>query len=939
MPEASGPVYVALDLETTGTNPQNDRIVEIGAVKFTREGVLDTYQALVNPGRALPYRVQVLTGISDAELAAAPRIEIVAADIEGFAGDHPIVGQSIQFDLSFLKYAGVHLPGLPYDTFEIASLFLPEARDYGLKGLASFFEIPLPVHHRALSDAEAARAIFLALRDRLEQLPAGLLHEVLRLSSEVDWPLARLLEELVGGPQALIPLEAQALDGYTAPAADEAPDIAPVDRRTPIAPSEAGRYLRTAGREGAIEDFEDRPQQLEMAEAVSRALSDGHHLAVEAGTGTGKSLAYLTPAVLHSMRNGEKVVISTDTIGLQEQLIGKDIPTVRKVLADAPAIADLRATTLKGRRNYLCLLRWSQARRRPAADLYELAMLIRLLIWAPRTQTGDRAELNISQPEDQAWDRLSAQNENCLAGPCQYVKQGTCFLLRARKRAESAHLLVVNHALLLSDLAAEGGVLPSYGYLVVDEAHNLEEEATRSFGFEASRTGIEDLLTSIAGRKSAGLTGLVRALTRTSSGTDGATELLDELDVLVAQADSAAESFFQGLKDLIDEGGAEGDGERQLSLTSGTRAQPSWSRVEVLWDNLAAPLYQIEERLLKLFAALLQGGPARGPEVEAVVMQVDAAASQIHDLADGLNAIISRHDPEQIAWLSITRRGDISVSSAPLSVSTILGQQLFDQKQSVVLTSATLTAAGSFDYLKQRVGLESGEELLLDSPFDFKKAVQLLLPTDFPEPHEPGYQAACEEAISEVAEASDGRTLALFTSHSALRATYHSIRSGLEEKGIQVLAQSLDGTARQLITALKESHRTLLLGTASFWEGVDIAGEALSTLMIARLPFPVPVDPIFAARSELYDDPFNQFALPQAILRFKQGFGRLIRHRDDRGSVVVLDRRLLSKSYGEAFLNSLPDCSMSRLPRRDLAESVGRWLAAGSNAELAAAPS
>jgi DNA polymerase-3 subunit epsilon/ATP-dependent DNA helicase DinG len=600
-------------------------------------------------------------------------------------------------------------------------------------------------------------------------------------------------------------------------------------------------------------------------------------------------------------------------------------------------MTSLRAATLKGRRNYLCLLRWSQARRRPATDLYELAMLIRLLIWVPRTQTGDRAELNISQPEDPAWDRLSARNENCLAGPCQYVKQGTCFLLRARKRAESAHLLVVNHALLLSDLAAEGGVLPSYGHLVIDEAHNLEEEATRTFGFEVSRTGIDDLLSSISTRKTGGLTGLVRTMTRMSPAGSRTGELIDHLDVLVAQAETAAESFFEGLARLIDEAGAEGDGERQLSLTKGTRAQPSWSKVEVYWDNLAAPLYQIEEGLLKLFAAMVQGGGAGGPEVESVVMQTDAAASQIHDLAEGLNLVISRHDPDRVAWLSVTRRGDISVSSAPLSVSTILGRQLFDQKQSIILTSATLTAAGTFDYLKQRVGLESGEELLLDSPFDFKEAVQLLLPSDFPEPHEAGYQAACEEAISEVAEASAGRSLALFTSHSALRATYHSIRSELEGKGIQVLAQGLDGSARQLITALKENHRTLLLGTASFWEGIDIAGEALSTLIIARLPFPVPVDPIFAARSELYDDPFNEFALPQAILRFKQGFGRLIRHRDDRGLVVVLDRRLLSKSYGEAFLRSLPTCSVSSPARRDLAGFVKPWLAAAGRTELTAA--
>ncbi|HEX5940030.1 MAG TPA: helicase C-terminal domain-containing protein, partial [Dehalococcoidia bacterium] len=529
----------------------------------------------------------------------------------------------------------------------------------------------------------------------------------------------------------------------------------------------------------------------------------------------------------------------------------------------------------------------------------------------------------------------SAQNENCLSGPCYYVKQGTCFLLRARKRAEGAHLLVVNHALLLSDLAAEGGVIPSYQNLVIDEAHNLEEEATKSFGFQASRGSLDDLLDTISTRRrTAGLTGLLRGLTASLS-AGPVDELISELHSLVDQARTAADTYFEGLTRLIDEAGVEGDGDRQLLLTNGTRAQPAWSRLEVFWDNLAAPLYQTEERLLKLFGLLLQQGHVSGPQAEAVVMQVDGAASAVRDLTEGVGRIMERHDPERVAWLSIGRRADISISAAPLSVSTILGEKLFAEKASVILTSATLTAAGSFNYLKQRVGLEGGSELLLDSPFDFQQAVELLLPTDFPEPHEAGYQSACEEVISEVAEVSGGRTLALFTSHSALRATYHAIRSGLEDQGIQVLAQGLDGSARQLVTALKENHRTLLLGTASFWEGVDIAGEALSSLVIARLPFPVPVDPIFAARSELYDDPFNEFALPQAILRFKQGFGRLIRHRDDRGAVVVLDRRLLTRSYGETFLSSLPPCTLKRLPARDLSASVANWLSASTAARLA----
>lgn len=916
--------YVALDLETTGTNAQNDRIIEIGAVKFTTAETFESFHTFVNPGRALPYRVHVLTGIGEEELKEAPRFDAVADNLRRFAGDLPIVGQSVEFDVAFLAQGGLHLSGPIYDTFELASLFLPEARDYSLRGLAQFLDVDFPQRHRALADALAARDVFLALRQRLEDMPAAVIDEILRLSSSLDWPLRSLLLELQGPPQALLPLSSSVDEPFMPATPAEPPNLARRDQRLALQPQEASRYLRQAGRHDAIEDFEDRPQQLQMAEAVAGALSNSRHLVVEAGTGTGKSLAYLVPAALHALRNGEKVVISTDTIGLQEQLINKDIPSVRKVLEEVPRIDDLRANTMKGRRNYLCLLRWAQARREPARNLVELNMLIRLLIWAPRTLTGDRAELNLSQADESTWDRLSAQNANCLSGPCFYVKQGTCFLLRAKKRAESSHLLVVNHALLLSDLATEGGVLPGYQHLVIDEAHNLEAEATNSFGFEASQASTTELFEQLLPAQTPG--GLVTMIRALSAGQPGLGEHLPSIQDLTIRGRRGATAFFEELSVLVSEVSGDNENERRIPLTTGLRTQPRWSDVEATWDGLAIVLYQLEEQLLKLMAGLLEGHRPGSFDSEALVMQVDALAARCRDLNEGISRLVQRHDPEAIAWIEVTRRGDISIASAPLSVAEILRQRLFDQKLSVTLTSATLTAASSFRYLTDRVGLELPEELLLGSPFDFERSVLMLLPTDGPEPHDNGYQASCEQVVSELVLASEGRTLALFTSHAALRATYHSIRKGLEQAGIQVLAQGLDGSTRQLINALRENHRTVILGTASFWEGVDIVGEALSTLIIARLPFAVPTDPIYAARSQLYEDPFQEYALPQAILRLKQGFGRLIRHRDDRGVVAVLDRRLSSKAYGELFLSSLPQCTVRRLPTSALARATGDWL-------------
>jgi predicted DnaQ family exonuclease/DinG family helicase len=924
------PTYIALDLETTGTNAQNDRIIEIGAVRFTPDAVVETFARLVNPGRRLPYRVHVLTGLSDEELQQSPRIEVVLGELEEFIGGYPLVGQSVDFDIAFLRQAGLE-PAVPaYDTFELASLFVPEARDYGLRGLAEFFDLDFPVRHRALEDALAAKDVFLALRRRIHSLPPSTLHEILRLATGLDWSARDLLAE-VAAPQALF-LHGQNGDqaASKSPQVEQPQDLRPRGPRRVVAPAEASQLIRHAGEQGLIEAFEERPQQFDMSEAVAQAFSGSKRLVIEAGTGTGKSLAYLVPAALHALRNGERVVISTDTINLQEQLQGKDIPAMRGALQSVEGIADLRVTTLKGRRNYLCLLAWRQAMRQPAANLDELAVFVRLLVWLPSTETGDRSELNIAQQQEPVWTRLSAQNEDCLSGPSIYVKQGSCFLLRARRRAEAAHVLVVNHALLMADLASEGGVIPPYQHLIVDEGHNLEEEATRGLGFASSIAEVETFLDGVAPAQgqSGGLVAFLRAATRGQQATSGIATLNDEVHDLSARARDGAQRFFAAVASFVEEHASDGfDGERRLHLTAGTRAQPAWSAVEVTWDNLALVLSRLEERLIKLFSALLRAHSAGELDAEALVMQVDGAASTCREIANGIAAIVERHDAQRICWASVSRRGDIGIASAPLSVGETLKEKLFDQKLSAIVTSATLTAGGSFDYLKQRIGLEEADELLLGSPFDFKSAVLVLLPTDMPEPQESGYQKAVEESVTSLVQGSEGRALALFTSHSALRATYHSIREGLEGLDIQVLAQGIDGTARQLITALRENDRTLLLGTASFWEGVDIAGEALSMLIIARLPFPVPVDPIFAARSELFDDPFTEYALPQAILRFKQGFGRLIRHRDDRGVVAVLDRRLLTRSYGPLFLESLPECTVRRLPLRSLEEAGRDWLA------------
>jgi len=922
--------YVAFDLETTGLDPQSDAIIEIGAVKFTREGVVDQFATLVNPYRPIPERVQQLTGIRHEDVRDAPPLEAVAAELERFIEGCPLVGSNvIGFDAPLLDARGVRRGPEIFDTHDLATLLLPGLAEYGLAGLASHFEIEMPVHHRAPADAETSRRVFLALAREAAALPADVLSQVAEWLTPTAWPWRRFFAEAASTSSGQAWEEASAAGAPARPFAMRRPETAeplqPRERPAAIDPQEGLAVLASAsGRPDVLPQFEERPQQQAALRAVAQALNQGQKLLLEAGTGTGKSLAYLIPAAAHAAANGSRVVISTATINLQEQLAGKDIPALQALL---PPDGELRACLLKGRRNYLCLRRF-EALRAGALNDDEARIASRILIWLTHTETGDRSELRLSQGEEAVWRRLCAEGAECSADNSPYVVEGTCFLQRARRQAEAAHLVVVNHALLLSDIAYGGRVLPPYEHLIIDEAHHLEGEATRQFGFSGGEREVADLL-----ERSEALRPAVRAALRGTVAALGPGGRLVGIAEAIAQAAAGAKPRAGELSGqlaafLKQQASAEAGGSQsQLLLNRAMRVQPDWSKVEVAWENLRLTLRNVLSLLGELSEALGDSADMGLLNLEIVRGEVGALAQETKELCDGLAAAIEAEDPQRVVWLELDRRdGSPVVASAPLRVDETLRERLYEGKRSVVLTGATLAVQGSFDYLRGRLGLDDAVELLLDSPFDYRQAALLLVPSDMPEPTWPDYTDALSRALVEMARASGGRALALFTSHAALRTAYGLAKGPLQEDGIEVFAQGVDGSPRYLVQTLRTNPRAVVLGTASFWEGVDIAGEALSLLIIARLPFNVPTEPVFAARSAEYDDPFAEYAVPQAALRFKQGFGRLIRSRSDRGVVAVLDRRIVSKSYGAAFLDSLPPCRVREAPLRELAGLTAEWL-------------
>lgn len=955
-------IYVALDLETTGLNPERDAIIEIGVVRFREDGTeLEAWSTLVNPGVRIPYKIERLTGISAAELEGAPPLSAVAGRLGRLVGDAPIVGHNVSFDLGFLNAHGVSLNNPVLDTFELAAILLPAMPSYNLGVLATALAVNTPIQHRALADARMARDLFLALLARLDEMDLDILQEINRLAAHNPavhaWgprDLFRQVERRRVRTAFESPIAAQLRARGTGTAdavgfflvGEEPQDrLKPAETRTPLDVEALAALIAPGGAFArGFAGFEHRPEQVRMLRAVAQAFNDDAHLLVEAGTGVGKSLAYLLPAALHALQNGERVVISTNTINLQDQLYTKDIPDVRRVLAEAglEQARSLRTTLVKGRANYLCLRRWTLFRRRDDLSLDEFRVLVKVLAWLPHTEIGDRAELNFGPGEWPVWDQLRSDDEACDPGRCPFFRDSVCFFYRAHQRAGSAHLVVVNHALLLSDMTTGNRVLPDYSYLVVDEAHHLEDQATEHLGFALDGRGLERFLDGLAGRggrdRAGGLVAEIAGRVQWNHLSPAARQALDDaLAALRGRTEDLRPRiglFFAALSDFLSQYG-EGAGtyDTPVRLVPALRAQPDWQAVEIAGDNLRLALLSLTRSLRRLTDILAELDEAYITDYDALLGEMLNARNVLTTWQEQFNQVLFEPQLESVYWCTLPAAQDhqpaeITLHAAPLHVGELLQKQLFDKKKAVILTSATLSTGGTFDYVRERLGLTEVRETLVGSPFDYQSAALLYVPTDIPEPGQPYHQKAVESALIALCQATEGRALVLFTSYSQLRTTYKAIMSPLEAAGIAVLGQRLDGSRRHLLETFKSGQRTVLLGTSSFWEGIDVVGEALSVLVIVRLPFTVPSDPIFAARSETFEyDAFNQYAVPQAVLRFKQGFGRLIRSRTDRGVVVIMDRRLLTKRYGQMFLQSLPDCTRRQGPVSRLPAIALDWLA------------
>ncbi len=926
---------VAVDIETTGLNSQEDTIIEIGAVKFNGRRVEDTWTTLVNPRRPIPGFITQLTGITNNMVRNAPILMEVIGELIAFAGDVPILGHNVSFDLTFLNQAGALRQNISIDTYELAAVLMPTASRYNLSALAQQLGVLLPATHRALDDAKATHGVFVELLEKARQLPLELLAELVRMGEPLDWQANWVLQQVLR-QRAKEPVQARKASGGTHGPLFEKP----VEDESMQVGSEAGQVkldiddiAATLDLGGAFDkyfsEYEYRPQQVEMLRSVANALTSSQHLMVEAGTGTGKSFAYLIPAAYWAIQNDTRVVISTNTINLQDQLINKDIPDLQKAL-NLP----VRAAVLKGRSNYLCPRRLAAIRRRKPETVHEMRVLGKVLVWLLESQTGDRTEINLNGPIERAvWSRLSAEDEGCRLEICLKRTGGRCPFYRAKIAAENAHLLIVNHALLLADTATGNKVLPVYDYLIVDEAHHLESATTSAMSFKVRAVDITRLIRELGGTK----TGILGRFVELCEGLlqpaqmASLVQLVQKASDLAFRFDSQMNAYYLALDAFLEEqreGRPLGTYPQQERVVPSTRTLPIWVDVEIAWEQADETLKGLLSILRELRTPMRELADQENEEAEDMWGSLGNMFTRLEEIQYNLNGLTQDADSNMIYWAEIhPQYQEISLNASPLHIGQLMEKYLWFQKQSVILTSATLTTNGEFEYLRQRLNAEDADDLVVGSPFDYETASLVYIATDVPEPSNyNGHQHAVETAISTVARASGGRMLALFTSYSQLQRTSDRISSILAQDDIQVYEQGEGASANMLLETFRETERAVLLGTRAFWEGVDVPGEALSVLMIVKLPFDVPSDPIIAARSETFEDPFYQYALPEAILRFRQGFGRLIRTQTDRGVVAVLDKRVLTKQYGRLFLESLPNCTFKQGPLGDLPKLTERWL-------------
>ncbi|MFQ5865685.1 MAG: helicase C-terminal domain-containing protein [bacterium] len=720
-----------------------------------------------------------------------------------------------------------------------------------------------------------------------------------------------------------------------------------------VVPVNSTELKKIISQNGAIskklENYEYRPQQLQMIDCVSQAINEDKIAIIEAGTGTGKTLAYLLPIITYAFNNKERCVVSTNTINLQEQLINKDLPFLQSILKNK-----FKAVLVKGRTNYACKRKLAEADRE--LDLFseegEKAELKAIIAWAKKTKDGSKSDLNFV-PSPEVWEKIQSESDTSLRTKCPFYNE--CFFYTARRAAATANILVANHHLLFSDLAvraacgaSENAVLPAYHRIIFDEAHNLEDVATNYFGVGITYLGILRILNKLYRKKREQEKGLLPyfsgKMTRFARGiphekfSSAQTFIQEEGIAAVEQLKFFLSETMEQIFYTVQRSNVSEFNEIKLRLTSDLIRGQEWQgKILLTTKKFVQEIWRFTAKLNNFLRDIESVESKLGPSMSSLTIDLQAQLARLDAAANTVDHVLLQNDEENIRWIEVKRgyKGTtiVRLRSSPLEVAPILKEALYKNFNNILMTSATLTVEGKFDYLRNRLGLDLIEpertiELPLSAPFDYKKQALVCIPVDIPDPREQSFTEVLSELILHSLKISRGRAFVLFTSYGLLNLMNNRLKSTIEALGFNVYKQGQQNRHR-LLERFKEDTTSVLFATDSFWEGVDVHGEALESVIITKLPFKVPSEPVIEARVEAIErrggNAFLEYTVPQAAVKFRQGFGRLIRRKTDRGSILILDKRVIQKSYGRVFLNSLPDCRIVVGPSAEIFQEMGKF--------------
>lgn len=979
--------YAVLDVETTG-NQSDDEVIQIGLVLIDDGEISRTYSSYVHTTKELPEFIVQLTGITQQIVDEAPPARQVAEQLLPLLEDRILVGHNVNFDLDFLQRflasAGYgRFAGRAIDTIDLLRICYPQLGSLRLGMAASELGISLDKPHQAEADARATAGLFLLCVEKLSSLP---LLTIQRLSSlfenrhdsvDLHWFLDQIRQQREIS-QIFDPAEGEYFrqihlkvsdwrDQHTDDElADHATDIlsdsadhesenrshslssdhlaVEMDAADEILtmPFEAFYSAVKEKLKTTFSRYEEREEQETMIHEVFDALSEGKHLLIEAGTGTGKSLAYLLPALYMSLTEDRRVVVSTHTINLQEQLRARDIPLIQNI-----SPVPFRASVLKGRNHYLCLRKYEHRLNGRDFDNREHAIAAaQVLVWLGETLRGDDEELQLSMPGRDFWRSVESDTNSCLNRACPWFRR--CYYHRSRHEASQANVVITNHSMLLTDIRAENRIIPPYDLLVIDEAHHFEQTASKHMGVEIGYYSfLNPLNVLVKDAQNGRLPAMIHQLASSSTLEQGQAwaERLEELLPKVQEVKDTWEQLT-GLWYEQMERSAGGQGDGYVLRLRPDKLPDKWEDGVLMEDNIYMNLTEICRELDKVLSKMKESDVPF--ELQSMVTDMTGLSSDLIRIRDNLRFLIRLDDDNYVYWFEASphyKHRSLNFMSVPIDVSKLLAEQLFSQKESIVLTSATLSVNRNFEYAVEQLGLNQVEDhevktVLLPSTFNYEEQALVLVPRDFPSIRgssaDGRFLGELVTSLADIARVTEGRMLVLFTSYKMLRQVHRELKNVLAGHHIQVLGQGIESNNRsKLVRMFQETPRCVLLGTASFWEGVDVPGDALTVLAIVRLPFQPPNHPYVEAKSELIksrnQNPFMKYSVPQAVIQFKQGFGRLVRTEHDKGIVVVYDTRVIDTQYGKYFLRSLPNPRMEQMSSIYMPERIRRWLQAGSN--------